>query len=94
MLFGAVHARMGGHVKWLISGGAALPRETQERFAGLGLQLTEGYGLTEAAPVLTVVATRQAARARRGQARAGRRAAKSTAPTIAASARSSRAART
>ncbi|HEY8040859.1 MAG TPA: AMP-binding protein [Polyangiaceae bacterium] len=54
VLFGAVHARMGGHVKWLISGGAALPRETQERFAGLGLRLTEGYGLTEAAPVLTV----------------------------------------
>ena len=54
VLFGAVHARMGGHVKWLISGGAALPSETQERFAGLGLRLTEGYGLTEAAPVLTV----------------------------------------
>ncbi len=54
VLVGAVHAKMGGHVKWLISGGAALPRETQERFAGLGLQLTEGYGLTEAAPVLTV----------------------------------------
>jgi long-chain acyl-CoA synthetase len=54
VLFGAVHAKMGGHVKWLISGGAALPKETQERFAGLGLKLTEGYGLTEAAPVLTV----------------------------------------
>jgi len=54
VLFGAVHARMGGQVKWLISGGAALPKETQERFAGLGLKLTEGYGLTEAAPVLTV----------------------------------------
>jgi len=54
VLFGAVHARMGGHVKWLISGGAALPRETLERFSGLGLRLTEGYGLTEAAPVLTV----------------------------------------
>ncbi len=46
--------RLGGHVQWLISGGAALPRETQELFAGLGLRLTEGYGLTEAAPVLTV----------------------------------------
>ena len=54
VLFGAVHDKLGGHVKWLISGGAALPRETQERFAGLGLPLTEGYGLTEAAPVLTV----------------------------------------
>ncbi len=54
VLFGPVHAQLGGRVKWLISGGAALPRETQERFAGLGLMLTEGYGLTEAAPVLTV----------------------------------------
>jgi long-chain acyl-CoA synthetase len=54
VLFGAVHDKMGGHVRWLISGGAALPRETLERFAGLGLRLTEGYGLTEAAPVLTV----------------------------------------
>ena len=41
-------------MKWLISGGAALPRETQELFFGLGLRLTQGYGLTEAAPVLTV----------------------------------------
>jgi long-chain acyl-CoA synthetase len=54
VLFGAVHQKMGGKVRWLISGGASLPRETQERFAGLGLRLTEGYGLTEAAPVLTV----------------------------------------
>ncbi len=54
LLFGAVHAGLGGNVKWLISGGAALPRETQERFFGLGLRLTQGYGLTEAAPVLTV----------------------------------------
>jgi long-chain acyl-CoA synthetase len=54
VLFGAVHAGLGGNVRWLISGGAALPRETQERFFGLGLRLTQGYGLTEAAPVLTV----------------------------------------
>jgi long-chain acyl-CoA synthetase len=54
VLFGQVHAKLGGRMKWLISGGAALPRETQERFAALGLMLTEGYGLTEAAPVLTV----------------------------------------
>jgi len=64
VLFGAVHAAMGGRVKWLISGGAALPRDTQQRFAGLGLKLTEGYGLTEAAPVLTV--TRPGARVEAG----------------------------
>jgi long-chain acyl-CoA synthetase len=54
VLFGAVHERLGGQMKWLISGGAALPRETQELFFGVGLRLTQGYGLTEAAPVLTV----------------------------------------
>ncbi|MBK6465106.1 MAG: AMP-binding protein [Myxococcales bacterium] len=53
-LFGAVHEELGGHVKWLISGGAALPKDTQKLFTGLGLLLTEGYGLTEASPVLAV----------------------------------------
>jgi long-chain acyl-CoA synthetase len=54
LLFAPVHDALGGSLRTIISGGAALPRETQEFFAGLGLQLTEGYGLTEAAPVLTV----------------------------------------
>lgn len=54
LVFAPVHERLGGHIKFLISGGAALPRETQDFFNGLGLHLSEGYGLTEAAPVLTV----------------------------------------
>jgi long-chain acyl-CoA synthetase len=49
-----VHARLGGRLRFLISGGAALPKETSEMFRGLGLPLAEGYGLTEASPVLTV----------------------------------------
>ncbi len=56
VLFGEVHQGLGGHVRFLISGGAALPPSTQKLFAGLGLKLAEGYGLTEAAPVLTVAA--------------------------------------
>ncbi|HEY8078597.1 MAG TPA: AMP-binding protein [Labilithrix sp.] len=54
VLFGQVHDALGGNIRWLISGGAALPKDTQKLFAGLGFKLTEGYGLTEAAPVLTV----------------------------------------
>jgi long-chain acyl-CoA synthetase len=54
IFFGPVHSALGGNVRYLISGGAALPHETQKLFAGLGLPLREGYGLTEAAPVLTV----------------------------------------
>jgi long-chain acyl-CoA synthetase len=54
LFFGPVHDKLGGRVKYLISGGSALPKSTAETFAGLGLHLSEGYGLTEAAPVLTV----------------------------------------
>lgn len=54
MFFGTVHGALGGNVKYLISGGAALPKDTANVFRGLGLPLSEGYGLTEAAPVLTV----------------------------------------
>lgn len=54
VLFGPVHSGLGGHLRYLVSGGAALPEKTQHLFAGLGLHLAEGYGLTEAAPVLTV----------------------------------------
>ena len=54
VLFGAVHERFGGRLRYLISGGAALPKETAQLFQGIGLPLAEGYGLTEAAPVLSV----------------------------------------
>lgn len=52
--FGAVHKAFGGRLRYLISGGAALPSDVLEAFHGMGFNLYEGYGLTEAAPVLTV----------------------------------------
>jgi long-chain acyl-CoA synthetase len=63
LLFGPVHESLGGHLKFLISGGAALPERTHQLFAGLGLHLAEGYGLTEASPVLTVAEGQPGARA-------------------------------
>lgn len=54
LFFGSVHDALGGNMRFLISGGAALPRDTANLFKGLGLPLAEGYGLTEASPVLTV----------------------------------------
>ena len=53
LFFAPVHHKLGGRIKYLISGGSALPKSTAKTFAGLGLHLSEGYGLTEAAPVLT-----------------------------------------
>ncbi len=54
MMFQEVHRTMGGRIRHLISGGAALSEPVLEAFEGLGFELLEGYGLTEAAPVLTV----------------------------------------
>ncbi len=58
LLFGVVHQQLGGEIRLLVSGGAALPADTHRFFAGLGLPLSEGYGLTEAAPVLAVASAR------------------------------------
>lgn len=63
LLFGPVHDGLGGHLRYLVSGGAALPEETHRLFAGLGLHLTEGYGLTEASPVLSVASAGPGSRA-------------------------------
>jgi long-chain acyl-CoA synthetase len=63
LMFASVHDRLGGNIRLLISGGAALPLETQTLFQGLGLHLSEGYGLTEASPVLTVSKARPGSKA-------------------------------
>ena len=54
LMFADVHRTMGGRIRHLISGGAALSDPVLKAFEGLGFELLEGYGLTEAAPVLTV----------------------------------------
>lgn len=46
--------RLGGRLRGAVSGGAALPKEVGHLFMGLGLPLCQGYGLTEAAPVVSV----------------------------------------
>ena len=53
LFFAPIHNRLGGNIRYLVSGGAALPPDTHKFYSGLGLHLSEGYGLTEAAPVLT-----------------------------------------
>ena len=54
LLFWPIHRKFGGGLRLLVSGGAALPEEVHQAFHELGFDLTEGYGLTEAAPVLSV----------------------------------------
>jgi long-chain acyl-CoA synthetase len=47
-------ARLGGRLRLCISGGAALNPTIAHTFLGLGLPICQGYGLTEAAPVVSV----------------------------------------
>jgi long-chain acyl-CoA synthetase len=54
LLFFPIHMAFGGRIRYLISGASALSESTLKTFRGLGFNLNEGYGLTEAAPVLTV----------------------------------------
>lgn len=42
-----VRARMGGKLRFFVSGGAALAPHTYEFFKGLGILILQGYGLTE-----------------------------------------------
>jgi long-chain acyl-CoA synthetase len=47
-----VRARFGGRLKAMVSGGAPLNPEIGSFFVALGVQLLQGYGQTEAAPVI------------------------------------------
>ncbi|MBU8892156.1 MAG: AMP-binding protein [Bacteroidales bacterium] len=48
-----VHEGFGGHLEFLVSGGAALNKETGAFFHALGFEVLEGYGMTEASPMIT-----------------------------------------
>lgn len=52
-IFKAVHEKLGGNIHYLVSGGAALDPSVGEQFTTLGFEVLEGYGMTEAAPMIT-----------------------------------------
>ncbi len=52
-LFGAVHKKFGGVIKYWISGGAALDKKAWSDLTTLGFAVREGYGMTECAPIIS-----------------------------------------
>lgn len=47
LVFSKIKEKTGGRLKFLISGGGALPKNVGEFFGNIGIPVLEGYGLTE-----------------------------------------------
>jgi long-chain acyl-CoA synthetase len=54
LVFSKIKEKTGGRLKFMISGGGALPKNIGEFFGDLGIKVLEGFGLTETSPVMAV----------------------------------------
>jgi long-chain acyl-CoA synthetase len=53
-IFSAIHETFGGRLEKIICGGAALNPELVRTFDAFGIQICEGYGITECSPLIAV----------------------------------------
>lgn len=53
-LLAELHRKLGGRLRLLISGGAAINPKVSQGFRELGIALIQGYGMTEASPIISV----------------------------------------
>ena len=51
-VFRQIHDQLGGNLRFVISGASAIDPEALEGFINLGIDAVQGYGMTEAAPVI------------------------------------------
>jgi len=53
-VFKHIHEMFGGHISMFISGAAALDRTVAQGYRDFGINLCQGYGLTETSPVVAI----------------------------------------
>jgi long-chain acyl-CoA synthetase len=53
-LFKKVHENLGGQIRFIISGAAAINESAIKGYRDLGIPVLQGYGLTECSPIVTV----------------------------------------
>ncbi len=53
-VFKEIHNMLGGKIKLLISGAASLEPGIEKKYRNLGINLVQGYGLTETSPVIGI----------------------------------------
>ncbi len=53
LVAGKIMSKLGGNMRIAISGGAPLSLNIAKTFIGLGLTISQGYGMTEASPVIS-----------------------------------------
>ncbi len=53
LIYKKIRIKFGGNLKFFIGGGALLDAELQQFFFALGIPMYQGYGLTEAAPIIS-----------------------------------------
>ena len=53
LIFSKVRDNFGGELKFFIGGGALLDKNLQKFYVGIGIPMFQGYGLSEATPVLS-----------------------------------------